>query len=265
MSILEIAGFLKWKYFRVKGGFATLSTNETINYILEHKSSICRFGDGEFSLMKDKQGPRFQQYDCELDRRLTDILRNHSVLPLLLICVPHAFSMENDDLSYKAKLFWNRYIKHFPLSIYRMMYGGLFGDAHITRPYMDYIKTENRYIESGRVFTKLKCLWRGRSVLVVEGEKSRLGVGNDLFNDCLKVSRILCPPENAWKVYNSILKTTEKEMSSYEIIVIALGPTATVLAYDLALRGAWALDIGHVDVEYEWFNKRSQKKGGVTK
>ena len=35
--------------------------------------------------------------------------------------------------------------------------------------------------------------------------------------------------------------------------MIALGPTATVLAYDLAARGFWALDIGHIDLEYEWF------------
>ena len=37
--------------------------------------------------------------------------------------------------------------------------------------------------------------------------------------------------------------------------MIALGPTATVLAYDLAEMGYWALDIGHLDLEYEWFLK----------
>ena len=28
--------------------------------------------------------------------------------------------------------------------------------------------------------------------------------------------------------------------------------TATVLAYDLAKLGYWAMDIGHLDIEYEW-------------
>lgn len=32
-----------------------------------------------------------------------------------------------------------------------------------------------------------------------------------------------------------------------------MGPTATVLAYDLACRGYQALDIGHLDLEYEWY------------
>lgn len=34
---------------------------------------------------------------------------------------------------------------------------------------------------------------------------------------------------------------------------ILLDPTATVLAYDLAVQGFQAVDINHVDVEYEWF------------
>lgn len=37
------------------------------------------------------------------------------------------------------------------------------------------------------------------------------------------------------------------------LILIALGMTATVLAYDLSKAGFWAIDIGHIDVEYEWF------------
>ena len=32
-----------------------------------------------------------------------------------------------------------------------------------------------------------------------------------------------------------------------------MGPTATVLAYDLSRAGYQAIDIGHLDLEYEWF------------
>ena len=42
--------------------------------------------------------------------------------------------------------------------------------------------------------------------------------------------------------------------------MIALGPTATILAYDLAKVGYQALDIGHVDVEYEWFRMGALEK-----
>lgn len=38
-----------------------------------------------------------------------------------------------------------------------------------------------------------------------------------------------------------------------ELILLALGPAATVLARDFALNNMQALDIGHIDIEYEWF------------
>ena len=41
---------------------------------------------------------------------------------------------------------------------------------------------------------------------------------------------------------------------------MALGPTATVLAYDLFKAGYQAIDIGHVDIEYEWFLRKATKK-----
>ena len=49
-------------------------------------------------------------------------------------------------------------------------------------------------------------------------------------------------------------------LHSGELILIALGPTATVLAYDLNKRGIRALDIGHLDIEYEWFKSGTQEK-----
>ncbi len=44
------------------------------------------------------------------------------------------------------------------------------------------------------------------------------------------------------------------------MLLLALGPTATVLAYDLSLRGFQAIDIGHIDIEYEWFLMKATKK-----
>lgn len=35
--------------------------------------------------------------------------------------------------------------------------------------------------------------------------------------------------------------------------MLSYGPTATVLAYDLAKLGYQAIDLGHLDVEYEWY------------
>ena len=42
-----------------------------------------------------------------------------------------------------------------------------------------------------------------------------------------------------------------------------LGPTATVLAYDLAQLGYWVMDTGQFDVEYEWFLKSVNRRCGL--
>ena len=51
-----------------------------------------------------------------------------------------------------------------------------------------------------------------------------------------------------------------KKTDRDRLILIALGHTATVLAYDLAAEGYQALDIGHLDIEYEWFLRKTDKK-----
>ena len=49
-------------------------------------------------------------------------------------------------------------------------------------------------------------------------------------------------------------------MRKNKLILIALGPTATILAYDLYKLGYRAIDIGHIDIEYEWFLRKANTK-----
>lgn len=48
------------------------------------------------------------------------------------------------------------------------------------------------------------------------------------------------------------------------MVILALGPTATVLASALADCGVQALDIGHIDIEYEWFLKGTKTRVAVS-
>lgn len=106
----------------------------------------------------------------------------------------------------------------------------------------------------------LRSIWDGRDILIVEGELSRIGVGNDLFDDCRSIHRILCPKTNAFSRYNEILTRTIETAKPETLIILALGHTATVLAYDLSLSNYQALDLGHIDVEYEWYRMKAKKK-----
>ena len=115
-------------------------------------------------------------------------------------------------------------------------------DAH--RENKDYFI---KYIE------KIKEIWEKRDVLIVEGSRTRMGIGNDLFINAKTIRRIICPDKNAFQKYDEILNKVLKHTERNDLVLCAMGPTATVLAYDLAKKGIQALDLGHIDIEYEWF------------
>ena len=53
--------------------------------------------------------------------------------------------------------------------------------------------------------------------------------------------------------YERILNAVKQNIADDTLVLISLGPTATVLAYDLAMEGVQAIDIGQLDNEYDWF------------
>lgn len=57
-------------------------------------------------------------------------------------------------------------------------------------------------------------------------------------------------------ILEEVLKNADRE----DLVLLALGPTATVLAYDLAKEGLWAIDSGNLDMEYEWYLRNKKQK-----
>lgn len=105
----------------------------------------------------------------------------------------------------------------------------------------------------------MKQLFEGKDLLIVEGTTSRSGVGNDLFDKANSIKRIICPSHNA---FSKIKEIREKilEHSEGRLILLMLGPTAKVLAYQLTQQGYRALDLGHIDSEYEWMQMKAETK-----
>ena len=102
-------------------------------------------------------------------------------------------------------------------------------------------------------------MWKDRDVVLIEGEKSRVGIGNDFFSEVKSLQRILCPVRDAYSAIDRIYKRV-LDFGKDTLILLALGPTATVLAYRLHKAGYQALDIGHMDIEYEWCKLGVEKK-----
>lgn len=43
-------------------------------------------------------------------------------------------------------------------------------------------------------------------------------------------------------------------------MLLAIGPSATIMASDLCERGYQAIDIGHIDAEYSWYLQKAIEK-----
>lgn len=235
------------------------SSEDTIEHILKTNCSIARFGEGEFELiLHSDMDLGFQKQNPALAEKLKQTLANRD--SRLQLCIPYALNDISGRTEHSRK-FWfywgnNRDQHHRIVSLIRQFHptGYRFGDTQITRPYIAYATAAH----GARIFPMLRKLWDNMDILFVEGEKTRLGVGNDLFDNARSIKRVLCPATNAFDHYEEILDTV-KSVWNGELILLALGPTATVLAADLADLGMRALDLGHVDIEYEWF--RSGAKG----
>lgn len=229
------------------------SIDDTLDKIIIDKCSIARFGDGEFLYIIDRLNLPFQKQEPQLRHKLISILKNDE--KKILIGLPIGYH-SLDNLNRETLKTWRSQISWiYPRLHSYLNHSSLYYNASMTRPYADYDNKDH----VSRYFEKLKSIWLEREVLLIEGEKSRLGVGNDLFTNTRSVQRVLCPMHHAFSVYDKIFSFVLNQPKS-KLILIALGPTATALAYDLAKLGYQSVDIGNVDIEYEWYKTRAKSK-----
>ena len=231
---------------------------QTISYIKKHRCSIARYGDGEFDHILDLKDEGFQRRTVTLTKELAKVLESKN--PALLLCLPRCMNTVKECNNH-AGTFWIEWGKNGHhqkiIDMIRSKTGKKyrFGDAQITRPYIDWETNER----AERIFPLLKTLWKDRDIIIVEGDQTRMGVGNDLFDDARTIKRILGPATDAFEYRNEI-KQAVLDVYHGELILMALGPTATILASQFSDLGIQALDIGNVDIEYEWFLRGAKER-----
>jgi glycosyltransferase family protein len=253
-----------WKYWRtrkIRCNMDVLNSEETVNYIVGTKCSVSRFGDGELQMMShyEQNGnpenfnvDSFQQYDSRLGERLVEVFSSTSGNHL--IGLPYPFKNARGYNIY-TRLFWYReWLARYAM-LDKLSLSRRFGDTNFSRFYMN-----RSDIDCRNYIPMLKNIWRDRDILIVEGATTRLGVNNDLFDNSKSIERIIAPPRDAWARYREIMDAVVELQPAGKLILIALGHTATVLAYDLSLKGFQAIDIGHVDIEYEWWLMKAKGK-----
>ena len=234
---------------------SVMSIDETLDELLKTEKSLIRFGDGEFNIMNG-YNIAFQEYNEELARGMKEILLTANQEEMLL-CMPEVFKAFKGEflLDYNSEIFWKKELDRYADFFKEYCQSKIYGSAFISRPY---IYNKDKSCAQSQ-FEKIKQLFEGEELLIVEGATSRSGVGNDLFDGAKSIKRIICPSHNAFDKIQEI-KEEILEHSEGRLILLMLGPTAKVLAYQLSQLGHRALDFGHIDSEYEWMKMGAETK-----
>ncbi len=229
---------------------------DLLEKIIDKKCSLCRFGDGEFGFILKQNRLWYQKYDIKMAQKLENILKSDNEKILIAIADNYgSLDKYNDRAADEIRQYMTKEKRQEHMGLLDL--SRQYYDAYVSRPYMIYKDKERNASE---IFKLYKKLFRDRNILIIEGENTKTGVNNGLLDGANSIKRILCPDTNAYSVYDKILNKTIESASSDDLILIILGPTATILAYDLAMQGYQAIDLGQIDNEYEWFMRHATER-----
>ncbi|MCC5971769.1 MAG: DUF1792 domain-containing protein [Pararhodobacter sp.] len=214
-----------------------LDMARTLDAVHAERLSLARFGDGELMLMANEgHSLRFQRNSPELRRELTQAMNPDWLAPgRVLVTLPPPF---------RGNLHWlGVWIATWPLLKTLIDPTKQYGNTQVSRPAF--------FQQEGATgIAQWRRLWQGREVLVVTGRGSRFELLPELFDGADKVEFMHTAPEHAFSDREEILKGIVGRATSDTIVLLSLGPTATILAHRIAAAGLQALDIGHISASY---------------
>lgn len=228
------------------------TVDETIDELLHTEKSMVRFGDGEILMIKGGD-LMLQKASPEIAAGLAEILRYRE--DDLIVTIPGIFETLSDHRK-ASRQFWRDHLL-FCRKIYEKYCNPdrVYYSTFVSRCY--YYPEDRSGV--GAQFAKIRKIWENRDIVVVEGTRTHNGVGNDLLDAAHSVERIICPPSDAYGALPEILE----ECLRYDrdrLFLLSVGVAAKFLAVELFKRGYRVLDIGNMDMEYEWYVRRSPGK-----
>lgn len=228
------------------------TVDETLDILLNTEKSMVRFGDGEIVVIAGRSIPT-QSGNSDISEGLKRILS----YPYedLIVTVPDIFGNLNIYVP-SSKHFWQDHLMFFRHTYEKYCnINKIYYNTSVTRGYITYADKSH----SADWFEKFRRVWEGKKVVVVEGAATHNGVGNDLLNLADSVERIICPSKNAFSVRKKIIKECLK-FGKDRLFLLSVGVTAKFLTEELFLNGYRAIDIGNLDMEYEWFLQKAKVK-----
>lgn len=228
------------------------SIDETIDELLHTNKSMVRFGDGEIVMIKGGNLV-LQKAAPEISEGLAKILAYE--YDDLIVTIPGIFETLSDHHP-ASRQFWRDHLL-FCRKTYEKYCNPnrIYYTTFISRCY--YYAADRSNCE--RWFAKIRQIWDNKDVVVVEGTKTHNGVGNDLLSTAKSVERIICPPSDAYGSLDRILAECVK-YDQDRIFLLSVGVAAKFIAMELFKKGYRVIDIGNMDMEYEWFVRKEATK-----
>lgn len=220
-----------------------LTERETLDR-LAAGASIGRYGDGELKLCLGRSACA-QEYNPQISARLRQVLvSNHE---RFIVGIPRIADRSMMDA--QKQHFWSQYMAERYISLYDMH--KTYGSAFVTRP--DSIPDLNCL----EYFERVKRLWEAKDVILINGNGKRFDKDPSILENAKSVECWTYTAQNAWVFYPEILQKAAQQ-DKRTLFILALGPTATVLAFDLCGLGYQALDLGHLGMFYARLTKGDQ-------
>lgn len=242
---------VKYFLFRIKRTPIILDMEKTVNLIVDNNLSVSRYGEGEFRKMFDDS--------YKYKNRLFSAFQNES--PNLLTCVSGMIYANIYRLAKSCRHFYRWYGTYYGLKTTRLLgKKRKYGEACITRFYLDYKKKDFDHKLPSHI-QNMKKIWEKRNILFVEGEHSKNGVGNDLYDNALSIRRILCPDKDSIEIVDKIKDHILKHYKDGDLVLVSSGFAGSIICSELgATTNIQCVDIGNLDVEYIWYLNKCTKK-----
>lgn len=212
-KILSVLFYKKNK--KIFKDYRIMSDEETIDKIINEGYSLARFGDGEFKWMLGVKQNTFQKDDERLSKKLKECMQDSNAK--IIIGIPRQLKDLRIYNEY-ARKYWMLFLQLYGKETAKLIpINRNYANTNITRFYMDYKNKEN----SLNKINNLRRIWNDRDVIIIEGEKTKIGVGNDLMDNAKTIKRIIAPSINAFDKYDEIISETKKQ-NKESLILISL-------------------------------------------
>lgn len=207
---------------------------DTLDHIIKNELSLARFGDGEFNLMLDvTKDHYFQKNSDKLNYYLKKIIA-YDYKDGILVGIPSMLL---------ERPWWKNYWRENWSSLQCFLSDKVYGDSIITRP-------EFFSIHGREGVAKWKELWDQKKVCFISGKGSRFEIEHEMFDNAESKVVMHSLPINAFDDLDNIIDQINKA-NKFDLYLIALGPSGTILASELHQLGFRALDIGHITNSYD--------------